>query len=223
MVDMIIRLKDKEPIATGSARAIYLHPENPSVLIKVIRPNYVTRWKNKRIWRKRIFGRLQRFSYYRAFHKELVEYIAVYAYLGFHPNFLPRAMGLVATDLGLGLCSLIEMDENGQTAVSLHALVETGRFNEQHQRDLDEFFDAIQNSNLILNDFHAKNIVYSYSHEQKRKRFVLIDGFGESSLVPIKRLLFINRCATRKRIAILRKALGAITPPAPGGHESAGS
>jgi hypothetical protein len=87
-----------KPIAAGSFRLVYQHPESPNLLIKVIRPEMVGQeWGNGAPWYKR----RRRMKQHSLFLRETTEYLATYAAEGKAPWFAQKISGRIETDLGL--------------------------------------------------------------------------------------------------------------------------
>ena len=69
----VLQLSDRSPIASGTLRRVYAHPDAPDRLVKVIRPEIVEkRWGKGSAWYKR-FRRVGRFI---AVQREVEEYLA---------------------------------------------------------------------------------------------------------------------------------------------------
>jgi hypothetical protein len=60
---------------------------------------------------------------------------------------------------------------------------------------------------LVIADLHERNLVYALGRDGSR-RFVLIDGLGDSNLLPFKSWSrVINRRSKQKRFVRLRKRI----------------
>jgi hypothetical protein len=174
-------LTDRTPLATGHLRQVFQHPQNPDCVIKVMRPDAVaTRWGAGARWYKR----LPRTQHYIGYVRELKEYIATQAQPRGRNAPIARMVGIIETDIGLGLISEKVRDEHGALAPTLAVLYarENG-FTPLIERELSRFFDDLLDSNVIVGDMHAWNIVYG-SDSRGGPRLVLIDGFGEKHVIP---------------------------------------
>lgn len=201
----MIELSAQTPIAVGQLRKIYRHPGEPDLLIKVLRPEAIAnRWGGAKRWYKRI----PRLLHYTGYVRELKEYIALQARAPNHNPPIARMVGIVHTDLGLGLVSELVRDEQGAPGLTFAKLYEQRRGYEPWIEDaLTVFFRDLQASNVIVGDMHAWNLVYG-SDSRGGPRFVLVDGFGEKNIVPrnsASRLL--NQWNNRRLYRRMRKQI----------------
>jgi len=207
---MPLALRGTEPMAVGQLRAIYRHPEVPGLLVKVIREDVAaTRWKR---WHKR----LPRALHYTGYVRELKEYIAVRAR---HPGVDPpisRMVGLVETDLGLGLVSELVADADGAPGPTLAALYERERgFAPWLEQALADLLRDLLACNVILGDLHPWNIVHG-SDSRGGPRLVVVDGFGEKHVIPRSSMSrALNRWNTRRLFARMRANLVEWVPIPP--------
>lgn len=201
----MIELGTCTPIAIGQLRKIYQHPGEPDLLIKVVRPEAIAaRWGGARRWYKRI----PRALHYTGYVRELKEYIAIQART---PNGNPpiaRMVGIVDTDVGLGLVSEKVRDDSGAAGPTLAKLYERHRgFAPWMDDALAVFLRGLQDCNVIVGDLHAWNLVYG-SDSRGGPRLVLVDGFGEKNIVPRNSSSrFLNQYNNRRLFRRMRKQL----------------
>jgi len=200
--DQPLALKNAPPIAKGGIRLVFLHPENPDWLVKVMRPEVVSsRYGESGTW----FRRNRRFRQYILFMREIREYVAACASHGGSPSFVHKITGLVDTDLGMGLVMEAARDAEGNLAPTAAKLIFEGRYDERAAVALEEFLKAIVESDVVFADLHERNIVYARSKDGQ-DRFVMIDGLGASNFLPLKSWFpSINRKSKEKRVRRLRK------------------
>lgn len=207
--DHLLRLADAAPLAVGHLRQIFEDPRDPTQLIKIMRADAVeARWGPGARWYKR----LPRPLHYTGHVRELKEYISREAR---HPGRAPiaRMIGVVETDLGLGLISEKVCAADGRLAPTLaeRYLDERG-FSPALERDLAVFLDALLESQVIVGDLHAWNLVYG-SDSRGGQRFVLIDGFGEKRAIPITSMsAWFNRRNTLRLYRRMREQLVTLVP-----------
>jgi len=178
---MMLALSDRTPLATGHLRQVFQHPENPDYLIKVMRADAVAgRWGAGARWYKR----LPRTQHYIGYVREIKEYVAMQARPRGCNAPIARMVGIIETDVGLGLISEKVRDEQGALAPTLAALYarENG-FTPLIERELARFLDHLLDANVIVGDMHAWNIVHG-SDSRGGPRLVLVDGFGEKHVIP---------------------------------------
>lgn len=196
-----IKLANKAPLASGSTRDVYLHPNDDGLLIKVIRRDVIERrWGCGRPWYKTA----RRYLHFISYLRELREQIALQAESEEHPASLQWIVGFADTDLGFGLVVEAAKDRQGRLAPPLPKLITEGRFDAAVRADLDTCLDELLASPVILADLHWGNLIYAWS-EQRGDHFVMIDGIGFKNLIPFNRMSrLVNRYSKRRQIERLR-------------------
>jgi hypothetical protein len=202
-------LSGATPLAVGHLRQIFDDPRDPAQVIKIMRADAVeARWGAAARWYKRLPLPL----HYTGHVRELKEYISREAR---HPGRAPIAhmIGVVETDLGLGLVAEKVRGPDGRLAPTLAERYQNERgFSPALERDLAEFLDALLESQVIVGDLHAWNIVYG-SDSRGGPRFVLIDGFGEKRVIPLTSMSdWYNRRNTRRLYRRMREQLVTLVP-----------
>jgi hypothetical protein len=209
MTNHILELKNLTPVARGCMRLVYEHPDDPGLLVKVIRPEAVEeRWGKGRPWYKSI----RRYGRYISYVREVQEFVAGWEAYGCCPHYIQRIVGFAETDLGLGLVVVAARDRHGRLARSLAQLVLAGEFTSEVSRALDEVIASLLACGMVTSDPHAGNLVYAHS-ERHGDHFVLIDGIGNSNILPFKFLSRrINRRSKERRFRRLRRYIASIMP-----------
>ncbi len=200
-MDPILQLKNLEPLTHGRSRLVFEHPDDPDLLVKVIRPEVVDdRFGNNTKWYKK----RRRFGKFISYIREIQEFLAVRETQDHDAHFLQRIVGFARTDMGLGLVMEAVRWTDGSLAPNLATLINTDRLDDTANKALDQFLDEILNSNVIISDMNLGNIVYTFS-ENRGHYFVLIDGIGNNSLLPFKAISQrINRRSKLGRFKYLR-------------------
>lgn len=190
-------MSDKTPLASGSTRDVFVHPGDPDLLVKIIRKDAIEkRYGKGRPWYKTT----RRYRHYISYLREAREEIAVRALMDVHPDSLQKVVGFADTDLGFGLIVEAAKDRHGHLAPTLPDLIRSGRYDAVTERHLRECLDELLNAPVILADVHGANLVYAWS-QQRGDHFVLIDGIGCKTLLPLNRMsTAINRYSKQKRI-----------------------
>ncbi len=174
-----IQLKNTEPLAKGRSRLVFQHPDHEDHLIKVIRPDVIEeRFGKGAKWYKR----LRRFGRFLSYHREIEEYLAVYASHNRALPFLPEIIGFAETDLGLGLVIRAIKTPDGKLAPSLIDILSENRETPEIREALEKCFSEIVNCDVIISDLNVGNFV----HLEHENRFVLIDGTGNASPLAFK-------------------------------------
>ena len=202
----VIPIDDCTFLARGSLRDVYVHPDDDTVLIKVIRRDMIgddghpsdSVGKRERPW-----------GVYLAFRRELDEYMVCARRRIGDPAFrypFSRPLGLVETTHGLGL--LVERigtaDAPAPTLAQLNA---EGRLTQAHLATIDRFFDYCAAHHVVLGDVHLGNLVLDPADPG---RAICIDGFGEKTLIPAHRYSRrLNRRALERKREKLHRAVAA--------------
>lgn len=194
-------LADVRPIASGSIRDVYLHPFDPTLLVKVVRASTIDeKFGSGRRWYK---SRRRRYKHLISFLREIREQIALDAGSPLPPPFLQRIVGFETTDVGVGLVVQAERARDGSLAPTLTKLIESGRFDATVATALNRFIAQLEASEVIVGDLHRHNVVYAYKPEIG-DHFVMIDGIGFKTLIPLERVSrYLNRRNTRQRARTL--------------------
>jgi hypothetical protein len=200
-----LRLADESPVAKGRMRLVFRHPHDPSLLVKVIRPEVIDqRWGSGMPWYKK----RRRYGQYVSFIRETEEYIAGCAQHGSSVPFAQKITGYVETDMGLGMVMEAALDADGKLAPTLAKLALDKLFDEGMRAELHRFTEALIASDIIVADLNPANIVRAFTPEQGH-HFVIIDGLGISTILPFKQISrAINRASKRKRVAALWERVG---------------
>lgn len=181
----------------GAKRRIYLHPNDPDLLIKIARPEAVAFYRNRMLpW----YRQSRRFRHLTPTLRELREQLALYAHSEAFPRYLQRFIGFIETDLGLGEVVELKRGADSLLAPTLKALILAGRFDEDAARSLKRFLSWLMESDVVVSDLHTENLVYAVDADGRRD-FAMIDGLGETAFVPLKSLSRrLNRMHKKRRI-----------------------
>ena len=209
----MLELAALAPLKTGNLRAIYQHPARADLLVKVIRREAFERRFVRGSWLKRV----PRALHYTGYVRELKEYLALRARAPDALAPVARMVGIVETDLGVGLVSEKVVDAGGLLAPSLHAICRRDRgVPAWAEAALAQFLDELLRVNVIVGDLHAGNIVHGSDSRGGAPRFILVDGFGEKNVVPFNSMSrWRNRRHTLHQFRRLRRELAELAA-APG-------
>lgn len=174
----LISLTQETPLAVGDHKAVYVHPKNPDWLIKVVHEAGLAALKAKYPWSMR-FRRLP--NYWEFLH-EMVEHLAVRELMSPSESYIENVIGLVDTDLGVGMIVEAIRTTNGEIAPTLRKLIQSGTFEEKHHKGLQDVLDWIINTNVIIRELTTTNMVWN----ELTQRFVIIDGVGSKPLLTLR-------------------------------------
>lgn len=200
----MIELRGCEPIAQGHKRFVYEHPRDGGLLIKVWKPEIVeARWGR----RAPLHQRLRRYGPYVSFRREISEHLALAVR---HPRGVPvlqTPAGVVETDMGLGVVVEKLVGHDGGLAPTLSALTLREGLTPHTRAKLRQFLAELLHYGVVIGKLHGFNLVLAV-REGQEERFVMIDGYGEKSFIPIHAWWpRINAAHTRRRVAAMVDSL----------------
>ena len=180
----VLHLSDQDLVAKGGHRNVYSCPDRPDLLVKVTRP----RMRRNRSFAKRLVRRLLPDSAYRNALKELECEMKAALKSGLDIAKLPlaRSFGVVQTDAGPGVVVERIDGADGALAHDLGALCAQGPLEPETLAKLNSFVQKLFDFQIVGRDIHAQNVVYGL--RDGVPMFVLIDGYGERNLVPLRSL-----------------------------------
>lgn len=213
-MDGTMMLAELKPLFRGHQRLVFQHPEQPDLLIKVLRAEYV---QEKYGPDGSFHNRHRRCREYHPFFTEFREYLVVCARAPQCLPFIQEIVGLVWTDLGLGIVVRKVLGRDGASAPTIDRFLRWhGKLDADRKHLLDECLLNLERSDIVFDDLNDCNLVLGVD-TSGAERFVLIDGIGSSTLVPIKALIpAANRWSKRRRIARLRAKVAAREQGLPG-------
>lgn len=194
-----IELTGVQPIAFGAQQNVFVHPAEPTLLIKIARDRSHLRTP----WFKR---RRSRYGTFRGPLNEIAEFAALVHRNPEDTDLIERVVGIVDTDLGFGLAVEALRDSDGNIAPTLYQLIRRGQFDEKLQDELVRFAQRILHSDLVAYDLKCTNIVRAHDDASGVSRFVLVDGIGERLSIPVNALVPpLNRFNKSRRIKRLHR------------------
>ncbi|WP_299286066.1 YrbL family protein [uncultured Tateyamaria sp.] len=175
-------LKDYEPIANGEVRDVWHRPGHPDQLLKTIRTYKREKYERRRGLRRALD--YFRMGPYGTFRIEYRCYLKTAYRCAQQKRPLPIAEmgGLVITDRGLAqVCEKIA-DASGNVAQTLEDVLREGPLSDERLKWLNDFVANIFALNVNVPDLRPSNIAL----DEVNRRFVVIDGYGDKTLIPIR-------------------------------------
>jgi hypothetical protein len=210
-----LKLKKRYRRATGTQRKVYLHPRDPTRLVKVLRNQPRTTGRSKLATFTETRFKWLRFRWTR---KEYQEYLRLMLG-GWGPDLHPpiaHMYGFVMTSRGLG-CLSDAVLEDGALGPTLRAKTADGTL---AATDLALFNDTIRRLYLYdvrASDMTARNFVFghrTYGGTPGPRECVLVDGFGDIHAIPIRSWgRVFNRLGLDDSCKRLAKSTGLIWTP----------
>ena len=180
----MMMLKGQELVGKGSHRAVYRHPDDESLCVKVM----IQDWRvAQRRLRAHWFVRMCRPKWY--FHENLTEYR--YAKkaerrLGEKAwSLIPKIHGLVDSDLGEGMVVDLVRDHDGRISLTLEDYLRAHGLTEECQDAIDEMWVEFKRHKLFVQG-RPSNLVLSL-REDGTYHTIPIDGFAFPQLIPVAR------------------------------------
>ncbi len=204
----IIPLTDLEPIAKGTRRSVYQLPGHPDLIIKVATPGKV---EPPHRLPKRIIRRLMPGTRFRNILIEAQYEMEVALRLGQSApdSPLPKSLGVVATDLGVGVAVERITDRTGALAKTLRSLAGDEPLTPVLLQHLNLFVTKMFEMQIISGDLHEGNIVFG--QRNGHDAMFLVDGFGERHAVPIRSWFRpINDRSLNRRMQRMAAGLGLV-------------
>ncbi len=177
-----LKLSDTEPFGIGGRRECYVHPHDPSKCVKVLRTDID---RSSGVRRFRIIPANLRRKYdnnedERRILMSLEKRIGVQI-----QKHIPLCYGYEVTDLGPGLVLDLYRDSDGKISRSLRELFFLGHHPDEFKTAFDEFIQFFLDNCIVNRNLLDHNIVASKQQNGDWGLF-LIDGFGDSSWLPIE-------------------------------------
>lgn len=195
----VLELSTQEPIASGAAKIVYKHPERDNALIKIAK-----HLKNQ----KQPSDRLNRLPRYWEYVTQIIEHLAVREEDPRHAHHLENIIGLVDTDLGVGMAVEAVTTPDGKLAPTVKELAKTG-FSEEQEKAFDQLLNWVENTNTIIRDFSTNNVVWN----EAKKTFVIIDGIGAKPFFSLRNFIrYYNIKTNQKKAEKLRNRLNGTSP-----------
>ena len=198
----MMHLVQTEPFARGGNRVCYVHPDNTDICIKVPRPDVSLAQKRRR---KGLKGRIKPASAFDDNSQDARTLTHLHRSIG--PSLasvVPRFLGWIDTDVGAGIMVDLIRDAGGAIATPLKQYIwEQGMTPALHCA-LEQFERYWIDHAVPSRDLLLHNVVVA-TVPGPCVRLVVIDGLGNSDLLPFARMVpaLARRKSTRK-VANLR-------------------
>ena len=188
--DDLITLDETKLVAEGVERRIYVHPNDPTCLIKIPKvksDDHYKRWTFGDLT-KRFFPSTRT----RSITKQHEEYQRLLREGQQSAASLPVSVffGFTPTNLGRGEVFERVTNEAGENAPTRRGVHDQGDFD---INELNAFVAQLYSLAICVSDLNPANFVYGYRHEKTgaksaEKTWVLIDGYGDRFAIPIRTL-----------------------------------
>jgi len=184
MSDLVKLHSVSNAFTQGGNRLCFSHPEDSSKCIKVVRPDRTPELRRKQ---KKFPKNLKPLSRFDENRNELLEVERIERVIGEEAfELIPRYFGMIATDLGEGLCSEMIRDYDGKVSISIKQYLWVNGFSESLEKAFGSFSISWAALGMPSRDLLLHNIVVQKVLDSQRNlviyRLVVIDGLGWSGL-----------------------------------------
>ena len=169
-----------EPFAVGGTRRCYIHPEDASRCVKVLRPDRTPSARRAVATGWRRFKRLANFDDQR---KEIEAYRRLKRSGQLDYTHVPRFYGTVDTDQGVGIVTALFRNFDDGFPRNLEELLPLGT-TDALERAIDEFKQWLRRELFLTRDLLPHNII-AVADSPERYRLVVVDGIGNSEFLPL--------------------------------------
>ena len=179
----LLQISHLTPVGEGSQRTIYVHPTDPTKLVKVLKPIPDTKGRAKlATFTEKHFPKIRT----RWARKEYSEYLRMMLRIG--PTDVPpitHMFGFTYTDAGLGCISENVTDDGlGQTLYTLKTTL-----TDTDLALLNDTIARLYSYDIRAGDMTARNFVFGhrdYAGQKGPRECVLVDGFGDIHAIPVR-------------------------------------
>ncbi|RLU01361.1 YrbL family protein [Ketobacter sp.] len=179
---MTLPLSTCQPFAKGGNRLCFVHPEDPARCIKVRRPDFTLEDLRRAKGFPKNLRPLASFDDNQEEHRVMQALHRRYGEVLY--QHVSHCYGFVDTDLGPGLVSELVRNDNGRIAYSLkQQLAETG-LSDDLNTAIDTFCAFWEWHCIPSRQLLTHNVVVQCDANDRASRLVMIDGLGDSTLIP---------------------------------------
>lgn len=200
----MITIDKADYVGIGVTRVVYLHPEDPTKILKVYVPEATPEKIRAQRWHRR-FAPVKRFD---SNYRDVTEHTKVRAR---HPELrsnVCEVFGYLETNLGSAIAAERVADIDGTTSLTLSQHIERS-MPEDIIEPLKSLYAQLAEHHVRLRDSGPGNILV------RRKtdgiELVIVDGLGELNLIPIASIVkSVNRKKLNKKLAGLIRKLNKL-------------
>lgn len=202
----MLDLGDATPIAKGTYREVYVYPGRDDLVVKVLMPGAAVQPGKpiRNFLKSRSVRQLYRFMFreYEAYLESRLSPEASRV-----PFPISHLCWLQETSRGLGMVAERVRGPEGRPARSLAALKAEGGLTDRQLAALNRFIDALFALDVVTNDTNPNNVLLDETGPEPR--FVLVDGFGDTHPLGLKKLFAkLRRDQRNRRFAGMARFLG---------------
>jgi len=196
----MIDLSALRPFASGDNRRCYQHPHDPTLCLKVLRPENIEIRFQRQLWLKKALGRTlinDNHQEIRAHQQQAIRKLIATGREELAWAHLPRFYGSAETSMGTANVSEFLIGEQGKPAQTFEHYLRHRGFDQMAQRAAEKFCDWLQKIGILTRNLLPHNLVIS--HRDGQPELFLVDGLGAPTIpdqlatLPAWRSRYINR------------------------------
>lgn len=188
---MKLNLTSQTPLASSTEKEIYQHPDKDELLIKIWQTKYLDFLKQQ----DPIQTSLRRLPKYTGCLKEITEHLYIRE-KGEESRFVQNIVGLIDTDLGMGVVVEKITQKNGQLAQNLTDVIANNHYHLPQEQAMSELIAWLRSTGVIIRDLTLRNLVW----DECNSRFVIVDGLGGKARCSLRSFSsWYNRRSNNKR------------------------
>jgi hypothetical protein len=170
----VITLKDRQPFAEGDNRWCFVHPDDPNLCLKVLKPGSLARQYRTAKWHKRIRGREALDDNLReanAYRQDAIVRGSERVW-----EHLARWHGQIDTDLGTANVTQLVGAEPGRPGPTLETLLKNEGLSPRVRTALDALAQWLRETGILTRNLLPHNLVAVEQPEDLK--LMIIDGLG---------------------------------------------
>lgn len=185
-----LTLHKENQIAAGVQRSVFVHPHDPSKLVKVLKPAAdMPARTNFNGTMDRLFPSTRM----RQIRKEYQEYLRIMLRHEGTADHLPitHMFGFASTNLGLGCITENVTEPDGSLGQTVGKKAKAKTLTDDDIVLLNDAIARIYRLNIRASDMNPKNFVIGHRHNGTvlgPRECVLVDGFGDIHAIPVRSL-----------------------------------
>ncbi|MDK8466019.1 YrbL family protein [Marinobacter sp. SS13-12] len=196
----MIDLSGLEPFASGYNRHCYQHPDDPTLCLKVLRPENIEARYQRQAWPKKVLGKARiddNRQELRAHQQQAIRKLLAEDQSSLVWTHLPRFHGNAATSLGPANVSEFISGSDGLPAETLEHYLQRLGFDQPMQGAVDRFCQWLIETGILTRNLLPHNLVIAIRNGQPE--LFLVDGLGAPAIpdrlaaIPAWRKRYITR------------------------------
>lgn len=178
----MIPLTEDLLFATGGRRKVYFHPQDKGICIKITMQDDLKNRREIAAWYKKF----RPLSFFDENRTDFLAYKSISRKGDVIFKHIPKSFGMVKTSLGEGFATelICNQDESQSPILSLQDWIKEHGVSDNLIKAIEDICQFLLDQKLVTRVMNRDNISVRVM-EDKSLRVYIIDGFGNSSVLPI--------------------------------------